>query len=162
MLLLELEVEQSVIKSGKNLTDGPCFRWFWTFLGTVSHFFGLFCDWRSRIQLSWIDILGIRDFELTLSEFIPLNKHSQIQLSRIGALGIRIRIPEQTFLKLIISLIGEETRSSQQWVWLKSISQALFLVYRWGLPRPCFQMSNLRGLFWLVGPISLASLQCFL
>ena len=44
LLLLELEVEPSVIKSGKNLTDGPCFHRFWTFWGTVSHFFGLFCD----------------------------------------------------------------------------------------------------------------------
>ena len=43
-----LEAEPSVIKSGKTLTDGPCFRRFWTFWGTVSHFFGLFCDWRSQ------------------------------------------------------------------------------------------------------------------
>ena len=31
LLLLELGVEPSVMKSGKNLTDGPCFRRFWTF-----------------------------------------------------------------------------------------------------------------------------------
>ena len=102
---------------------------------TVSHKIRQKLDWRSLFS-PILGLLGHRQslfrpfLWLTLSDSAFLNRY---------LLNLRSRT---NILKLMFSLIREEVHSSQQWVWLKSISQALFLVYRWGRPWPCFQISN--------------------